>query len=194
MKASEVPGVTEQDIKDLQRLVGAPGGPDGDFGPKSLRATIAWARDKLFLAPAPVQLFSGKRAKVVEIAQAELGERKPQKYYEDCAPMYVGTRPNDKSWCGVFALWCLRQAGLTDKMWVDGKGFASGYLPITNNPEPGDLAYFAKNQHYAIVKGVTNGRVYLINGNAMLAPKEGVVANDRAFSEVTFFFSIRNLV
>ncbi len=192
MKAAEIKGVTEQEIKDAQRVFGT--NPDGDFGPGSVRAAIHWLRDKLYLAPTPVQQYSGKRAKVVEVAQSQLGERDPHKYYEDCAPMYMGTKPNDKSWCGVFALWCLRQVGLTDKMWVDGKGFASGYLPITNSPEPGDIAYFARNSHYAIVKGVTNGRVYLINGNAMLAPKEGVVANDRAFTEVTVFYSIRNLV
>jgi hypothetical protein len=192
MKSHEVPGVTDEEIKAFQNLVGAK--PDGNFGPKSLKYAIDWARDKVLLPPATVPVFSSKRAQVVAIAEAEIGVRQPYKYYEDCAPMYMGTKPNDKSWCGVFALWCLRQAGLSDRMWVDGRGFVEGYLPRTINPEPGDIAYFLKNQHYAIVKALVNGRVYLINGNAMQAPVEGVVANDKGFAEVSVFYSIRNLV
>jgi hypothetical protein len=90
----------------------------------------------------------------------------------------------------VFALWCLRQAGLTDKTWVDGKGFAMGWLPVVQLPEPGDIAYFNRFQHYAIVERCENGRVWLINGNGAGGK---VTASDRPISDAALYFSIGRL-
>jgi len=183
-------GVSEQDLRDWQLLVGTT--PDADPGPLTFAATIRWFRDRGHLKPPA--LPTEFRSRVCEIARAELGIQDPQKYIRDAAPMYVGFPPNAKAWCGIFALWCYRQAGLTSKKWVDGKGFAEGYLPrVFGIPEPGDLAYYAKGQHYAIVERVADGFVYTIDGNAKTAPLEGVETRKRWISEAAAYYSIREL-
>lgn len=58
----------------------------------------------------------------------------------------------------------------------------------------GDFAYFARNQHYAIVRGCSGGYVDTIDGNTMPAPSEGVTARRYRIVDVTAFYSIRNLV
>src|SRR5688500_8603870 len=49
-----------------------------------------------------------------------------------------------KEWCGGFALWCLRQAGVAESVhWLDGIGFLGpARLPRTTAPEMGDVAFF----------------------------------------------------
>ncbi len=183
-------GVTADDLKAWQRVVGAK--PDGDPGPATFAATVAWFRDRGHIAP-PV-LPAEARLRVVAIARAELGEQDPQRYYRDAAPQFVGVTPNAIAWCGVFALWCYRKAGLTSKTWVTGRGFAEGYMPRVQLPEPGDLAYYASGQHYAIVEAVGAGKVHTIDGNAMRAPLEGVVMRTRALTDAAAYYSIARLV
>ncbi len=175
-------GVTEQDLKDWQKLVGAKS--DGDPGPLTMAATIGWYRDRGFMKPPAIQ--SAHRSQVVAIAAGELGEQNPAKYYQTVAPMYLGTKPNEKAWCGVFALWCLNQAGVADWTWVDGKGFLYR-LPTTGLPEPGDIAYFTHLSHHAIVERVGNGKVYTIDGNTMTAPKEGVTRKYHNNGEAVYY-------
>ena len=73
--------------------------------------------------------------------------------------------PFPPHWCGAFHLWCLHEAGLCDWPWVIDSGNDTwGYcwrLQLTNKPQPGDAAYFTKNQHHAIWVG--DGRI--VNGN-----------------------------
>jgi len=183
-------GVSEQDLKDWQSVVGTT--PDGDPGPLTFAATVAWLRDRGHLKPPA--LPTEFRSRVCEIARSELGIQDPQKYIRDAAPMYAGLPPNAKAWCGIFALWCYRQAGLTSKIWVDGKGFAEGYLPKVQLPEPGDLAYYTKGQHSAIVERFADGYVYTIDGNAKTAPLEGVETRRRPLTEAAAYYSIRNLM
>ncbi len=132
------------------------------------------------------------RAMVVQIATAQLGRGDPAPYWEDA----FGTGwASSLSWCGVFALWVLRQAGLTDAKWITGKGFIYPLkLRQTTTPEPGDIAYFEKFQHQAIVAGRNfdgTGTVRLINGNG-----EGgkVTESNVQLDKVTAFFSIDSLI
>jgi hypothetical protein len=180
---------TPGDIKAWQRVVGAT--EDGDPGPETQRLTIEWLRARGHLMPPAI--VPETRSRVVAIARAELGEQDPQKYIRDAAPIYIGQPPNAKAWCGIFALWCYRKAGLTTKQWIDGRGFAHGYLPIVSLPEPGDLAYYSSGQHYAIVEHCADGYVYTIDGNAMKAPKEGVDTRRRWITDAAAYYSIRNL-
>jgi hypothetical protein len=199
-------GYTEQDLRDWQEAVGAK--PDGDPGPLTFAATIAALRLRGMMPsthpPAPV---SGGRARVVEIALSQLGPGRspahhdPQEYIRTAAPIYIGQPPNAKAWCGIFALWCLREAGLTTKVWKDGVGFALGYLPIVQLPEPGDVMYFGgRLSHYAIVERCSDGHVWTIEGNTLAAPAEGVTAKVHPITSETFrrdggcYFSIRELV
>lgn len=197
-------GITELDLRDWQTAVGVK--PDGDPGPLTFAATVNTLRARGMMPSQPplAVMVPGGRSRVVEIALGELGPRRtakdqdPQKYIRDAAPIYIGQPPNAKAWCGIFWLWCLRQAGLTAKTWVDGKGFAYGYLPTVSIPEPGDGMYFGGTlSHYAVVERVANGRVYTIEGNTLPRPREGVTYREHPINAVTpgggCYFSIRNL-
>jgi hypothetical protein len=130
------------------------------------------------------------RSKVVNVALSQLGEQNPDKYWEEIQPAFLGN-PHGIAWCGGFALWVLRQAGLTDWTWQIGKGFASR-LPITHDPQPGDIAYFDHLQHHAIVRSIKDGILTSIDGNQ--SPGERVLVRERPVSEVKAFYSIAPLV
>jgi hypothetical protein len=133
------------------------------------------------------------RARVVEIARGELGPQDPDKYWAVVCPALVG-HEHTIAWCGGFALWCLREAGLTDLSWVVGKGFV-GHLRSTALPEPGDVAVFgAPLWHHAIVTGFGDGHVETIDGNTMPFPLEGVTAKRHPITPAAAFYSIASLI
>lgn len=177
--------VSMDEIKAWQRAVGAD--PDGKPGPKTYAATVTWLRDRGHIAPQATTEVG--RARVVQIARSQLGQGDPDVYYRDAAPQFLGSRSTH--WCGVFALWCLRRAALTDRTWVTGKGFAYGYLPIVSLPEPGDIAYYERNQHYAVVERVNgDGTVTTIDGNSTGGR---VARNTRRLQDAALYFSIGKL-
>jgi len=177
------------DLMAWQKIVGA--AADGKPGPETFRRTVEWFRDHGWIAPPP--LPSDARARVVALARGELGEQNPDKYWSVVQPGLMG-HAHDISWCGGFALWCLRMAGLCDWNWKIGSGFLEVKgLPKVSLPEPGDIGYLAKNQHHFVVERVELGKVYSIDGNHMAAPKEGVGTAVRELGDVTAFYSIRNV-
>lgn len=137
------------------------------------------------------------RARVLAIAEAELGQQDPDKYWRLVCPALMGN-PHKVAWCGGFALWCLRQAGFTDWDWLvyRGPGTPSGFLfrlLPTRDPKPGDIAYFDHLQHHAIVRAVHGPYVDTIDGNAMASPLEGVVQKTHHITGCTFY-SIASLI
>lgn len=102
-----------------------------------------------------------RRWLVVYFAKSQVGNSDALKYWESAgAPTLLG-----KAWCGAFALWALHKAGVArNVLWQTGSGFLS-HFPTTNNPQPGDIAYFNQYQHEAVVSSVTTSTVSLINGN-----------------------------
>jgi hypothetical protein len=133
----------------------------------------------------------GLRKKVVNAALAERKAPNPTKYWND---VLVDPSSKPKEWCGGFALWAIHQAKLgLDVSWKIGTGFL-GHLRLLKGgelPKPGDIAYFAKNQHQAIVKEVNGNTVTLINGNA-----EGgsISVSSKPLSAVTAFYSLSPLL
>lgn len=138
------------------------------------------------------------RAEVVSVAGSQMGYSDPEPYWVDTYGSYPGEH---FAWCGVFALWVLRQVGLTTERWHAGEKGPNGkpiygfifplHLPSTSEPQPGDIAYFTKNQHHAIVAAVAGDIITLINGNG----KGGAVSLSQIEkSEAAGFFSIRPLV
>lgn len=128
------------------------------------------------------------RKKVVAEAMKDLGSSDAAKYW-----IGVGIPTGyPKEWCGAFTLWALHQAGLAkDWPWIVGKGYMSK-LPTTKTPKMGDMAYFEKFQHQAIVKSVNpNGTVTLINGNGTGGK---VTLSDKPIKDVTVFYSIEPLL
>lgn len=139
------------------------------------------------------------RARVLAIARGELGEQDPNKYYRDAAPQFADRGLEHKvSWCGVFALWCLRQAGLTDATWSSSPsrpGFAPEILKATHDPEPGDVAVFSHLWHHAIVAELPgDGTVRTVDGNTLPAPLEGVAERTHPIAAVFAFYSLRPLI
>lgn len=133
----------------------------------------------------------GKRMAIVETALNEVGNSDSSKY---------GARPG-ADWCGIFDLWVYHENGiLTDVEWAyaedinhDGKtdfGFLMvppHALPMTNTPEPGDIAYFNTNQHHAMVAEVRDTEVDLINGNGLGGK---VTTSTVPRSKATAYFSV----
>lgn len=137
------------------------------------------------LAPKP-RAESDLRAAVVAEAMTQVGKANLDTYFAAVAPQYVGEHPQ---WCGIFALWALYTAGVApaDVKWKTGYGFLYR-LPQTSNPKPGDVAYFEKLQHQALVKWVKDGQVGLINGNGA----GGVVSESVApLEKAKAYYSIR---
>jgi hypothetical protein len=136
---------------------------------------------------AAVWLFRSKRSRVVDAALSRVGDSNAERYWADV--MATNDRPRD--WCGAFALWALHRAGLAKNWyWQTGLGFLFR-LPTTRDPKPGDVAYFDRNQHHAVVTAVTGNDVALVNGNGA----EGRVSTSRvAKSAVTSFYSIAPLL
>lgn len=127
------------------------------------------------------------RARVVRAARSEIGRCDPTRY----ASASGDKMPAGTSWCGIFALWSLRKAGVTDWDWEWNVGFTSR-LQRTSNPQPGDIAYRQYPfQHQAIVESVSNGYVVTINGNS----DNGCVVRKREpISSWTAFFSIEPMI
>ena len=132
------------------------------------------------------------RSAVVFAALSQVGNTDPKPYWDDVLP---NTDVGHADWCGAFALWALHQAGLAlDRQWVIGRGFilvGPNPLPQTTDPQPGDIAYFNKNQHEAIIESVTPGAVQLINGNGTGG---AVSVSTVPRSAVTAFYSIKSLL
>lgn len=167
------------------------------------RLLPTWAKLASGAVLAGGALLIGKRLKpdhprirVVKAAASQLGVQNPDKYWALVNPGLVSS---GKAWCGGFALWVLKQAGLAPNMlWHtnqnrEGYGFAEVYrLPKTKNPQPGDIAYYDQPfQHHAIVTANDGRTVSTIDGNQAgntVAPRE------RPLSSATAYYSIQPLL
>ena len=98
------------------------------------------------------------------------------------------------SWCGIFAVYCIKKSGIDIDTWQMGKGVSSfGKLKQTDSPQAGDIGYMEAHQHHAIVVKVEGDIVHSIDGNSGL--KSEIIENQRpkkAFSG--FFTALQNEV
>lgn len=127
------------------------------------------------------------RERVVELARGELGLSDASKYWRD---VLTSGPPFPPHWCGAFALWALRQAGLTDWHWQIGKGFL-WRLKRTTTPEPGDIGYVDQPfQHHFVVTEVDRHTIGSVDGNQ---GDPGVQARSRAVGK-HHYYSIASLL
>lgn len=128
------------------------------------------------------------RQRVVDAAKSQVGKKNLNVYFADAAPQYVNQHPE---WCGIFALWCLHQAGLgKDIQWETAKGFLKAAWQ-TSDPKPGDIAYYEQYQHQAVVLDVHADTVDLANGNG----SGGVVSlSSPARAKAKAYYSIQKLI
>lgn len=137
-----------------------------------------------------------RRARVVEAATDALGITDARPFWRAVLPPGTPESQYPKDWCGAFALWCLHRAGLgLDLQWEFGPpnyGFL-WRLPTTQDPLPGDIAYFDNNQHHALVTdiGLIGDRVGLINGNGTGA---AVTASSTERTHAAAYYSIQPLI
>lgn len=132
-----------------------------------------------------------RRKKIVDAALSRVGETDPTEFWADTMP---GAPPSDypKDWCGGFALWAIHQGDIgKDLDWKIELGFLIPNLTQTKNPKPGDIAYFARNQHEAVVSAVDGPNVSLVNGNG---ENGQVTTSNVPKSIVTAFFSLEPLL
>jgi len=129
------------------------------------------------------------RQTILAIASSQIGPQDPKRYWADVIPEHPGF---SGAWCGGFTLWVLHQAGIAkDISWEMGKGYCYR-LPITDDPKPGDIAYFDKPyQHHAIVESVSGNVLTTIDGNQ---PGESVARRIRPRDSATAFYSIEPLL
>ena len=132
------------------------------------------------------------RQKVVQVARSQIGQTCRTEYITDTCrgnpAAYHGI-----NWCGIFCLWCLHQARLAlGWKWRLAVGFLYR-LPHTKHPQPGDIAYFTRFQHEAIVSDIADlgSEMENVNGNgANNRVTEGV----RPQKDAACFFSIGPLI
>jgi hypothetical protein len=121
------------------------------------------------------------RLEVVSIANSEIGPQvkgSPQVvgYWRDVLPpswsdAQVRLYAKTKEWCGGFALWCLRRAGLAPSThWIDGLGFVGPAklrkLGLNETPQPGDVAITpVPFWHHAIVVSCDAATLVTVDGN-----------------------------
>lgn len=114
-----------------------------------------------------------------------------------CSPEWTDAQVDQyqfKHWCGAFALVCLHDAQLALGVhWKDAVGFCEPQrLEHVKIPQPGDIAWFLKNQHYAIVESVRGNLFDSIDGNqgATLQAPSIKLHTGRELSSVAVFYSI----
>lgn len=130
------------------------------------------------------------RNKIIKIIEKERAEPDTSKYWSGI--LKNSNPPYPKHWCGGLALWALKKAGLAkDVNWEIGKGFLYK-LKITKKPEVGDIAYFQKNQHHAVVKSINDdGTITTYDGNDIGG---SIGMHNRDPKKVTAFYSIKKFI
>lgn len=137
-----------------------------------------------------------RRARVVSFAKSHVGSADSDAFWADALPTTPASQ-YPKDWCGAFALAAIHSADLAPGVhWgltAARPGFLIPNLKIVSHPEPGDIAYFDKNQHHAVVESYdpATETVHLINGNG----QNGVVSESSTKRQnVTAFFSLAPLL
>ena len=93
------------------------------------------------------------------------------------------------SWCGIFAVWAHKKAGIDLGNWQMGRGVtAFGTLKQTTTPQPGDIGYIDQPyQHHCIVTKVNGDSIESIDGNSGLFSE--VIENTRPLKAYSGFFT-----
>lgn len=136
--------------------------------------------------------LDAKRAEIMRVATAELGDQgkgspRVREYWRRVMPALAESQISyackNEEWCGVFALWCLHEAGVTAVPWhIRGltldpetgvKAQNSGFvyrLPKTAEPQPGDVFVGPPNLYH---HGLVERRYTPEGGKPWLASVEG---------------------
>jgi hypothetical protein len=163
----------------------------------ALFAAVAGVSRKEKTEPPSEPPAPSDRQRIVDTALREYqrvsalpGPVDPQQYWDVAAPGVHIAKGTD--WCGGFFLAMIKRAGFAaHTTWSFLGDGISRHVRQTNSPEPGDLAYFTRNQHHAMVEAIDAGGVHLINGNG---GGKGVTRSTVPRSAVAAFYSIAPLL
>jgi len=118
-----------------------------------------------------------------------------REYWTDVLSPGTPVHDYPKEWCGALCLFCIHRAELgLDVFWKGG--FAARVLRQLEPhemPQPGDVAYFAKYQHHALVERVDDGAQTFdsIDGNQ----SPGIVRHvGRPLAAAAAFYSLEPLL
>ncbi len=85
------------------------------------------------------------------------------------------SKPSGVSWCGIFATWVFKKAGLSDAAWIVGRGIVSSRVKLVMSPNgfsEGDVVVLRGDEvHHAIVSEMPSyycgdDSLQTINGNS----------------------------
>lgn len=140
-----------------------------------------------------------KRAELISRFRQELGAGDPDRYWALVGPSFKG-----KHWCGALCLYILRTSGLAPGvMWESDAaakryGFCFRLRQISpSHAKPGDIAYFHRFQHHAMVVGIEDPRgavpiLATLDGNQR--PPNRVREKRQRLSSVAAVYSIEPLL
>src|SRR5581483_11819503 len=77
----------------------------------------------------------------------------------------AGQNPPGGEWCGIFATWCVKQAGVSAQ-WVWGRGPSLVAHYDKQNVQPGDIGVIAHNQHHFIIVKRDGNSIWTVSGNS----------------------------
>ncbi len=152
-------------------------------------AIVAIARSKLgkVKAKQPAGSDGGKQLRYGHDVLLEIFHLSAPDVWSDDVIRYLG--PGLPSWCGIFATYCIKKAGINIGNWQMGMGVSAyGMLKPTENPQPGDIGYIDQpNQHHCIVSKVDGDTIESIDGNSGLFSE--IIENKRPRKAYTGFFT-----
>jgi hypothetical protein len=118
-----------------------------------------------------------------------------REYWADVLPAGTPLYDYPKEWCGALCLFVLHRAELAlDVFWKGGfLARRCRLLHASETPQPGDMAFFERYQHHAIVEAVDAERRTFDSIDGNQAP--GIVRRAaRPFAAVKGFYSIDPLI
>lgn len=150
-------------------------------------AVVAVARAEASIPGVAAKLPEGKDPSDRNGRSFRMGHRRLLKYFEGTGAINMTPFMRDvvthlgKSgqlapmphWCGIFALWAIKTAGLPVGSWVQSQGISmvAGFRQTTS-PAPGDVGFEALGEfqhHFIVEKAVPEGsviRLHTIEGNS----------------------------
>jgi hypothetical protein len=128
-----------------------------------------------------------------------IGLTDPDPLFRAAAPCYPDGAASGRAWCGITILAGLRAVGLTDWLWVDGRGFLYrlGWDQQTRKPQVGDICYLDKpHQHHCLVVSVDleAGTCETVGGNEGSPGRVGEPVPRKLNEKRLTFFKIDKLV
>ncbi|MFC5607338.1 peptidoglycan-binding domain-containing protein [Variovorax soli] len=104
-------------------------------------------------------------------------------------PQGVGAdgKPRGISWCGIFATWVVRSAGVETK-WTSGVGPSGLKLRANRECKPGDICVMKGSEvHHFIPVSIDGDNMVTVNGNS---DNQAVLVKTRPLSCLAYYYSV----